>query len=365
MTIDIRGANTVNKGAQLMLEATVERLSPEFALAIGPIQTSYRVRGQLGLKQSLSITGHTLTSARLGDLVPRKIRRWYGLISDKELTGVVDASGFAYSDTFGAQRALREVAVASRWKKRGVGLVMLPQAFGPFNDAKTADAVRRLVQLSERVFVRDRVSAEYLDALDAGIDFQLMPDFTIGLDVPNIDPVSPAGPFFAIVPNKKMYTTGAVDRTKYVADLVSYGAAAHTQHGLEPIVLTHETGDADLCEEIATKLGSKIVTDDSPRVLKAMIGQAHAMVASRFHAVVGGLSQGVPTLAYGWSHKYQELLRDFGAGGWIASPNDDARTRIEELLDDVETLVKVKAARDPLIARIDDMWEQTRMVLRR
>lgn len=365
MTIDIRGVNTVNKGAQLMLEATVERLSPEFSLAAGPIQTSYRVRGQLGLEQSLSITGRPLASARLSNFVPSKLRRWYGLVADKDLTGVVDASGFAYSDTFGAQRALREVGVASRWSKRGVGYVMLPQAFGPFNDAKTADAVRRLVDLADRVFVRDRVSAEYLEGLRSSAKPLLMPDFTIGLDVPEIAPVSPGSPFFAIVPNKKMFTTGAVEKSKYVSDLVGYGNAARDQHELEPIVITHETGDADLSAEIASRLGARVVTDDSPRVLKAMIGQAHGMVASRFHAVVGGLSQGVPTLAYGWSHKYKELLRDFNAEAWITSPDAEARQRVEELLADDQAVAAVKAARTALLARIDDMWEQTRSVLRR
>ncbi|MGO2091884.1 MAG: polysaccharide pyruvyl transferase family protein [Microbacterium gubbeenense] len=365
MTVDIRGVNTVNKGAQLMLEAAVERLAPDFPLTAGPIQTAYRVRASLGLEQSLSITGRPLASARLGNLIPSKVRRWYGLVADKDLSGVVDASGFAYSDTFGAARALREASVARRWKRRGVGYVMLPQAFGPFKEKATADATRRLLEQADLVFVRDRVSAEYLDGLRVDVRAQLMPDFTIGLDVPKISPVATESSFIAIVPNKKMYTTGAVEKERYVEDLVRYGSVARSNHGLEPIVITHEVGDADLGEELAYRLGTRVVTDSSPRVLKAMIGQAHAVVASRFHAVVGGLSQGVPTLAYGWSHKYKELLRDFDAETWITSPKDDARDRVDTLLADDATLTAVKAARSSLTGQVDDMWAQTKRALTR
>lgn len=364
MTIDIRGTNTVNKGAQLMLEATVERLSPEFSLSMGPVQSSFAVRSQLGLKQTLSINGRPLASARLGNLVPRKARRWYGLVADNELSGVVDASGFAYSDTFGAARAEREASVAKHWRKRGIGHVLLPQAFGPFEDAKTAEATKRLVEQATLVFVRDRVSAEYLEGLGTSVMPQLMPDFTIGLTAPEIAPVTDGRPFFAIVPNKKMFSTGAVAKEKYVDDLVAYGQAARDIHHLEPIVVTHETGDGELGTEIATKLAARVITDPSPRVLKAMIGQAHAMVASRFHAVVGGLSQGVPTLAYGWSHKYKELLRDFGAEDWITTPADDPRERIESLLSDASTVAAVNGSKDALVARVDNMWEQTINALR-
>jgi len=36
------------------------------------------------------------------------------------------------------------------------------------------------------------------------------------------------------------------------------------------------------------------------------------MVTSRFHAMVSGLATCTPTVVLGWSHKYREVLSDFG-----------------------------------------------------
>lgn len=44
----------------------------------------------------------------------------------------------------------------------------------------------------------------------------------------------------------------------------------------------------------------------------AMVATCDALVASRFHAMIAGLSTGVPTLVLGWGHKYGEVLAAFG-----------------------------------------------------
>ena len=40
-------------------------------------------------------------------------------------------------------------------------------------------------------------------------------------------------------------------------------------------------------------------------------GACDAIVTSRFHAMIAGLSAGVPSLVIGWSHKYREVLAMF------------------------------------------------------
>ncbi|NLB71835.1 MAG: polysaccharide pyruvyl transferase family protein [Chloroflexi bacterium] len=52
--------------------------------------------------------------------------------------------------------------------------------------------------------------------------------------------------------------------------------------------------------------------DINTRGVREIIGASDGLVASRFHAMVAGLSLCVPTMVIGWSHKYRETLADFG-----------------------------------------------------
>jgi colanic acid/amylovoran biosynthesis protein len=42
------------------------------------------------------------------------------------------------------------------------------------------------------------------------------------------------------------------------------------------------------------------------------------VVGSRYHGIIAALSQMVPALVLGWSHKYFELMRDVGTEEYIA-----------------------------------------------
>lgn len=50
--------------------------------------------------------------------------------------------------------------------------------------------------------------------------------------------------------------------------------------------------------------------------IRAYIGHCECLVASRFHAMVFALSKGVPVLLIGWSHKYEEVLAQFGLSSY-------------------------------------------------
>ena len=46
--------------------------------------------------------------------------------------------------------------------------------------------------------------------------------------------------------------------------------------------------------------------------LRALIAKLDLLTASRFHAVISAMATGVPALVIGWSHKYAEVLAQFG-----------------------------------------------------
>lgn len=69
----------------------------------------------------------------------------------------------------------------------------------------------------------------------------------------------------------------------------------------------------------------------------AVVRGCDAIVASRFHAMVAGLSAGVPTLVIGWGHKYREVLAAFDLEKYALSGEvTDRAKRTDDLLTIVD-----------------------------
>jgi colanic acid/amylovoran biosynthesis protein len=107
----------------------------------------------------------------------------------------------------------------------------------------------------------------------------------------------------------------------------------------------------------------EIYAHAEPRHLKAVIGAADLVVGSRFHAVVGSLSQGVPTITLGWAHKYDHLHRDFEVPDWIAQIADDPGSRVGQILRDADGVRRARDRKLALLEQVEQMWLTTYEVL--
>lgn len=116
--------------------------------------------------------------------------------------------------------------------------------------------------------------------------------------------------------------------------------------------------DLLICGEVYNSVRDKSTVrwyprEMSPEEIRSLISRCDALVASRFHAMIGALEKCVPTLLIGWSHKYKEVLDMFGLGeyavdfsqldldklkekfiGFIAE-SDNIRVQIRDALPDV------------------------------
>lgn len=357
MIIDIRGTNTTNKGAQLMLEAICSRLGDSCEFSVSPTTTEVSVRHRLGVHQVLRYPLAPKLTATAGRLVPARVRARRRLVADSEIDGVLDASGFHYTDQLPTAFARAEALAGRSWVRRGIPKVLLPQAFGPFEKPNTRRWSREALAQADLVFVRDRVSENYVRALDIDTPIVRSPDFTIGMKPASVAPVCDQ-PFLALVPNKKLFTHGRLQREEYLQILGRFSAAAKA-NGLASVVIAHEETDHPTARALADRIGAPLIQDPDPLVLKGVLGQATAAVASRFHAVVGCVSQSVPTLALGWSHKYHELLKDFGVPERLVNPDTDPASAIENLLADEAGHTRQKEQLPLLLEKVDAMWERT------
>lgn len=355
MIIDIRGTTTANQGAQLMFEAIVERLGPHFELSCPTPVIDWDFRSRLGVRQDLQINRFPLASSLLSDLTPRAAKLRYGLVASNDVSGVVDASGFAYSDSFGPQVAETEARYGQLWSRRGVPRILLPQAFGPFNNPRVANATRRIIEQSRLVYVRDRVSEEHLHSLRTNTPTVRCPDFTIGLEPHATAELPTHDAFVAIVPNGKMMSKAGLTAKEYISLLAGFASAAGAR-GLRPVIVNHESSDLETSRNLATLVGGLLFSSPDPRVLKKVLSGAKLVVASRFHAAVGSLSTGVPTITVGWSHKYEELLNDFGVPQWNYASGGDPDDLIKGVLEDKEGSLTLREQKEVLKQKVDEMW---------
>ncbi len=354
--VDIRGTQTGNKGAQLMLEAIAERMGEEFRLSAQTHLTDYDVRSHLGLRQTLHLYRAPRLSPILSDLVPAKVRKPFGLVSDSEIDAVLDASGFAYSDQWGSERARIETQFGRRQVRRQVPKILMPQALGPFEKPTVRKWSKALFEQTSLIFVRDGVSEKYVRGLGLSVPIERSPDFTIGLE-PKATALPVSNEFMAIVPNSRIIDRGGESPDQYVAGLTALGQAASAS-GLMPLILVHETQDLALANKLGQQLKAPVYSNSEPRQLKYVLGQASAVISSRFHALVGALSQGVPSLAWGWSHKYVELLGDFNVPEWLVTGEDlNAAGQMRVLLSDGPAKTRLGEARPQLVGQVNAMWD--------
>jgi colanic acid/amylovoran biosynthesis protein len=372
MIIEIRKAGFVNKGAELMLHAALQKLKtryPDATFVMAPTTEKsdhpFRKLVQLGFYPKASLWRYGIQWGNLANFAPRPLREMYGVVLDKEVDVVIDAAGFAYSDQWGDAPSIELAQSAKAWHKNGTRVILLPQALGPFTTEKIRAAMQTVVENVDLIFPRERVSYEHLTELTGEqAKIRQAPDFTN-----LISGVIPADfdverNRFCIVPNCRMLDkTDQQTRDAYLPFLISC-ARYLLEKGAKPFALVHEgKNDLALAEKLSAAVGGiPIVRESGPLEIKGILGACSGTLGSRFHGLVSALSQGVPALATGWSHKYQMLFEDYGfPEGLVQVTADEAeiRRKLDLVTDDsprVAALIQTRTAE--LKQQSEQMWQQ-------
>jgi colanic acid/amylovoran biosynthesis protein len=337
-TVEIYGTGVHNLGAVLMAEAATERLlqaDPNAQLVVGAGYGDAAARGRLGFGLVDDVPGR-LAGPYLR-WAPASLRRILGIVSVGAVDAVLDASGFAYADAFGARPAEYLLTRMQRNSRRGQKLILLPQAYGPFEDPEVARACRLLFERADLMFARDPESQQAANSLIGEDKAILSPDFTIGLAADASTDFQLPERYIAFVPNFRMLKReNDPDGAAYIS-LVTGLLQRATDSEMEVIIVLHSSDeDVALANRVSAEVpGARIVTHANPRSLKAVLGGAQAVIGSRFHALVSAMSQGVPCLGLGWAHKYAWLFHDFGADDFLIDVQEleVAQARLDLLLD--------------------------------
>lgn len=371
MKILLTGVETENKGAELMLYAILQEIEKSHPDA--KVYIHYR-----SVKQGLNYVetrvdlkywplSYFIEKTRIQGILSRlhlpskHVVDVYGL---RDADYLIDGSGFAFSDVwdFDDFYVWKWRKLLNYQKKRGCKIVFLPQAFGPINKEKTKELISLLNSTACLVMPRENVSYNYLKGSGL-IDMSKVKrytDFTslVKGKVPNGYDRLLNG--ICIIPNSRMVDSGAITMEEYrnvIKDIVEAGRSS----GHVVYLLNHEgKGDEKLALSLKDMLNNEVevVTGLNALEVKGIISTAYLVVSSRFHGVASSLNSGVPCLATSWSHKYQELFRDYGFTDCVL-PLDNRKEmikRVQEYLNNDRN----KEIRSNIQSRLSDIKNEVR-----
>lgn len=315
MIVEIKGTGSHNKGAEMMLLTILNQLENEkiiFTIAPKAQSSEYDFFSKLGIFPKLWLTYKGIQFGKLGKFIPKKIRQLYGMITDEEVDIILDASGFAYSSQWGNNPTKVMAKELKRWNKMGKKVILLPQAFGPFENNAIKTYMKTIIENATLIYARDKQSYNELIKIKDDPKIKLSPDFTVLFKGIKPSYFNEEKHQVCIVPNQRMKDK-VVTSQSYEDFFVKIIEKIQSK-GLIPFFLIHGgVEDKILANNINLLLKHKIeiIDEKDPYLIKGIIENSKALIGSRFHSLASGLYSGIPTLGTGWSHKYQYLFKEF------------------------------------------------------
>lgn len=323
-----------------------------------------RAQYRLGLQLEIQKWGRSRLALKL---MPVSFRKMVNLVREREVDVLLDASGFAFGDQLPLVRTEGFLARVKRAKAQGQKVILLPQAFGPFNNTAHATSFKEVIASCDLIYARDKQSLAALRALSPDAQqIKIAPDFTIGVK-PELNHEGGASTErVAIVPNDRMieFAPSSEAAEAYTMTL-AMACRSCLEQGLKPFILVHSGPDEEVGSRVEAMVGSEIeiLNLQDPIEIKRVLGECRLVIASRFHAIVSALTQNVPVIATSWSHKYEELLSEYGCAHAILDSYNSDEGQIRDLIGRITgetygSLVDTIDARNTEVkAAVATMWD--------
>lgn len=303
---------------------------------------------------------------------------------------LVDVAGVSFVD--GRERFL-PFNVLTLWPAwvLGVPVVKLPQAVGPFRGRLNRWLAARVLPRLAVVWARGRRTHEHVSSTPAlaGVRLGLGDDIAFAhrpehalTDEPApgvlqghldaLDRARAGAGIRAVVglcPSSVVAARARRAGEPYEAVLVE-AVRELAGRGVQVVLFPHATraddpvgernNDLPLIRRVAEGVGDStgpeplvVDCDLSATAIKAVVKACDAVAVSRFHAMVAALSQAVPVVVIGWSHKYVEVMARFGQAGRVG---DHSSLSCGSLVSSIEAvLADAAGVRDTIREALPDV----------
>ena len=251
---------------------------------------------------------------------------------------VADLAGISFSDGRGIPTLAYNTLMTGIPLLVGVPVVKCSQAIGPLDALSTKLAARLILPRLSAVIARGQGTHQHLLGFGL-VNVEEGADLAFAMTVSDQDETlatelladTVAAGYFVVSPSsvvKALCEEHEIDYVELMADLVE---RCSKETGLSAVLIAHSArpgqgpsrmNDLPVTREVAERCADDLGVvhldrDLDPRVLRAVIGGGRLLIASRFHAMISGLATRTPTVVVGWSHKYHEVLAEFGLEDFV------------------------------------------------
>lgn len=361
-----------------MLFSVVDRMK-KWESSAGFILNTYRFSS---LEQVVKDYDRVFLNRSLAARVKMKLMKMLGVQQrdlmlktlPKKIDVLLDAGGYQFGDSWNHTREginwIKHYYAAL--KDRGAKIIMLPQAFGPFEKQTSKEMISAAAGFADLIFPRDAESLAHLQQVfGAGLHFDIYGDFTNLLSYSKTD--EPKGDEkICFIPNQKMISGSAgISEQEYISFFAGMIKHVRSKSDNDIVLLNHEgAGDLALCQKVNAHFSGAlpVLTGQNSLQIKEFLSGCLFVVSSRYHGIISALSQQVPCLATSWSHKYEALYREFELPDFVLDPNsrESAHHLAEKLLDVKEnTRIReaLKSKNKTFADRTEEMWQRVFAVI--
>ncbi len=293
---------------------------------------------------------------------------------------VVDEAGISFADSRGFIMNTYAFVCAAVPMLLGIPVMKYAQAMGTFSNVYNRFLSKWILPKEKLVLARGRVTYEHLKEAGIGNNVKLCADgaFTMPPDLAAARRVHraciqagfshAAGLSISSVVERRCKKAG-IDycgiMVSFIAYLVKQGyqvylfANAARIHSRQPRNNDLMTGDAiyqayqnmqgripkqiqKQIQERPEEAGPAFVNgllwehrEMDAEEVREYIGHCELLIASRFHAMVFALSKQVPVMLVGWSHKYQEVMDQFGLGAYAVDYSTLSLAGLQHMFEDM------------------------------
>ena len=347
----VGGALSANKGAAAMVETVIARMPGVVGPCRFSVLTTYPAADAPKLPHGADAQVVGLEPARLAfvefpvallALFARTLHLPLGWVRTRGCRAmldsdvVVDVAGISFSDGRGVPILFYNALMTGVPVMLGVPTVKAAQALGPFGSRLNRTLARMVLPRLRAVCARGGRTREQLDSLGlrnvvdvADLAFSLDESADLPPEVASRVSTMAEG-FVVVMPSavvRRLFERdGPAGDHDYVGAMARLVADIRAETGLAVVIAPHSyrvghgegrMNDGPVCREVGEACAGDpqvvvIDADLSAGELRRLIGMGEVLVTSRFHAMISGLCTETPTVVVGWSHKYREVLADFG-----------------------------------------------------